>query len=144
MSVQSNVQAGDIVRVGNSDLSGANGKLLVLINSSGAPLFDLPSANTDFAYYLCVDGDVATLNTTARPLTAGAEVRVVLKGACNPGDQLVLADVATAADAGKVRALPSTTPGTYRVLGLAEEVGVDGQLVRMRHSMNELVTISTP
>ena len=55
-------------------------------------------------------------------------MRVPLKGTCNPGDTLVLADVGTAADTGKVRALPAT-PGTYRGLAIAEEAGVDGQSV---------------
>ena len=47
---------------------------------------------------------------------------------------LVLADTATPADKGKVRALPSAA-GTYRGLALAEEAGVDGQLVLARPAM---------
>ena len=60
---------------------------------------------------------------------------------CNPGDQLVLADVATPADKGKVRVLPATA-GTYRVLGIAEQVGVDGQLVLFRPVMIGNVTVA--
>ena len=57
------------------------------------------------------------------------------KGAGNPGDLLVLADgVTTAADKGKVRSKAGLTTGsgTYRLVGVAEEAFVDGQLVRMR------------
>jgi len=67
-------------------------------------------------------------------------VRVALKGTCNPGDVLVLADVATAADKGKVRALPAVA-GTYRGLGIAEQAGVDGQLVLVRPVMIGNVTV---
>ena len=41
------------------------------------------------------------------------------------------ADPSTAADAGKVRAVPATA-GTYRGIAIAEEKGVDGQLVLCR------------
>jgi hypothetical protein len=51
-----------------------------------------------------------------------------------PGDVLVLADCTLEADRGKVRALP-TAAGTYRGLALAEEAGVDGQLVLARPAM---------
>jgi hypothetical protein len=61
-------------------------------------------------------------------------VRAVLKGTCNPGDVLVLADTGTTADKGKVRTLPASA-GTYRGLTIAEEKGVDGQLVLCRPAM---------
>ena len=76
-----------------------------------------------------------------RPSEAGRTIRVTLKGACNPGDVLVLADVTTAADKGKVRALPATA-GTYRGLGIAEEIGVDGQLVLVRPALIGNITVS--
>ena len=66
---------------------------------------------------------------------------MTLKGTCNPGDVLVLADVATAADKGKVRTLP-TAAGTYRGLGIAEQVGVDGQLVLVRPALIGNITVS--
>jgi hypothetical protein len=50
------------------------------------------------------------------------------------GDFRVLADVATAADKGKVRALP-VAAGTYRGLAIAQEAGVDGQMVLSRPAM---------
>ena len=66
---------------------------------------------------------------------------ITLKGTCNPGDVLVLADVATAADKGKVRTLPAAA-GTYRVLGIAEQAGVDGQSVLARPAMVGNVTVT--
>ena len=54
---------------------------------------------------------------------------------------MVLADVATAADKGKVRVLPAAA-GTYRGLGIAEQVGVDGQLVLVRPAPIGNITVS--
>ena len=63
------------------------------------------------------------------------------QGTCNPGDVMVLADTGTAADKGQVRALPAAA-GTYRGLGIAEEKGVDGQLVLFRPAMIGNVTVA--
>jgi hypothetical protein len=73
--------------------------------------------------------------TTVRPMDPNRSVRIVAKGTGNPGDLLVLADgVSTAADKGKVRSKSSLTAGsgTYRLVAIAEEAFVDGQLVRSR------------
>ena len=42
-----------------------------------------------------------------------------------------MADPSAPADAGEARAVPAAN-GTYLVVGIAEEVGVDGQHVRVR------------
>jgi hypothetical protein len=52
----------------------------------------------------------------------------------------VLAAIA-GSDAGMVRLIP-TAAGTYRVIAIAEEAGVDGQLVLCRPYMVGNVTIS--
>ena len=44
-------------------------------------------------------------------------------------------------DKGKVRALP-TAAGTYRGLGIAEQVGLDGQLVLIRPALIGNITVS--
>ena len=49
--------------------------------------------------------------------------------------------VATLADKGKVRVLP-VAPGTYRGLGIAEQVGVDGQLVLVRPALIGNITVA--
>ena len=80
-------------------------------------------------------------HVAVRVMEPGRNVRLTLKGTCNPGDVLVLADTGTAADKGKVRALPASA-GTYRGLAIAEEKGADGQLVLCRPAMIGNVVVS--
>jgi len=68
-----------------------------------------------------------------RPLDPARNVRMVLSGTCNPGNTLV-AMVEAGANNGKVQALPAGA-GTYLGLAVAEEAGVDGQLVLARPSL---------
>ena len=114
---------------------------MVLTHDSGVPEVKLPSENADLALYLLVDENTEAALVAVRPLEAGRNVRAVLKGTCNPGDVIVLADTGTAADKGKVRALPAEA-GTYRGMGIAEEKGVDGQAVLFRPAMIGNVTVS--
>ena len=138
---QSNTRLGDIRVLAGEDLTGMEGRLMELTHDTGVPEVKLPNANGDNAVYLLIEGAADAAPVSVRPIEAGRNVRLVLSGTCNPGDMLVLADVGTPADKGKVRALP-TAPGTYRVLAVAEELGVDGQLVLARPAMigNKTVT----
>ncbi|HNX36402.1 MAG TPA: hypothetical protein PKM57_17400 [Kiritimatiellia bacterium] len=138
---QSDTRAGDIPVLAGEDLTGLNGRLVVLTHDTGVPEVKLPAAVTDLAYYLLVDDGADAELVAVRPFEAGRNVRAVLKGTCNPGDVIVLADTGTAADKGKVRALPAAA-GTYRGLGIAEEKGVDGQLVLFRPAMIGNVTVA--
>jgi len=138
---QSNTRVGDFSVVAGADLSGMQDRLVVLGNNAGVPVVNLPAANSDPAVYLLVDEAPAGAPVAVRPLDGSRNARVVLKGTCNPGDLLVLADVATAADKGKVRVLPAAA-GTYRGLGIAEQAGVDGQLVLVRPVMIGNITVS--
>lgn len=128
---QTNTIAGPVVFPAGEDLSAKAGHLCVLTHDNGAPEVKLPAANTDLANLILVDPAVDTASATLQPLTPGAQARVVLKGTCNPGDQLVLADVGTPADKGKLRALPAGA-GDYNVLAIAEEKGADTQHVLVR------------
>jgi hypothetical protein len=129
---QSNTHEGDILITANEDLSSYADVLVAPYNSSGQLVVTRPAANNDYAVYVLVYGAPSGGKATVRPLNPNRTVRVTAKGAGNPGDLLSLADgVTTAADKGKVRKVPATT-GTYRVVGVAEEAFVDGQLVRMR------------
>ena len=123
------------------DLTGMAGRLVKMTHDTGVPEVKLPAANTDYAVYVMIEGGVDAALVSVRPVEAGRNVRVALKGTCNPGDLLVLADVATAADKGKVRALPAVA-GTYRGLAIAEQVGVDGQLVLARPAMIGNITVA--
>ena len=128
---QSNTNEGDILLTAGEDLSTYADVLVAPYNSSGLLVVTRPAANNDYALYVLVYGAPAAGKATVRPLNPNRTVRVTAKGAGNPGDLLVLADgVTTAADKGKVR--KPTTTGTYRLVGIAEEAFVDGQLVRMR------------
>jgi hypothetical protein len=138
---QSNTHEGDILITANEDLSALADVLVVPYNSSGALVVTRPAANNDYAVYVLVYGAPSGGKATVRPLNPDRTVRVVAKGTGNPGDALVLADgVTTAADKGKVRKVPVAS-GTYRVVGVAEEAFVDGQLVRMRPTFGS-VTVS--
>ena len=139
---QSNTRVGDFSVVAGADLTGMQDRLVVLGNNAGVPVVNVPAANADPAVYLLLEAGAAGVAVVVRPLDGSRNARVVLKGACNPGDLLVLADVATAADKGKVRVLPATA-GTYRVLGIAEQVGVDGQLVLVRPAVLGNVTVAS-
>ena len=138
---QSDTRTGDVPVLAGEDLTGMNGRLVVLTHDSGVPEVKLPSENADLAFYLLVDENTDAALVAVRPLEAGRNVRAVLEGTCNPGDVIVLADTGTAADKGKVRALPAVA-GTYRGLGIAEEKGVDGQLLLFRPAMIGNVVVS--
>jgi len=117
--------------VANEDLSTYADVLVAPYNSAGQLVVTRPAANNDNAIYLLVYGAPVGGQATVRPLQPNRSVRIVAKGTGNPGDPLVLADgVTTAADKGKVR--KPTTTGTYRLVAIAEEAFVDGQLVKAR------------
>ncbi len=127
MSSQSNTQPGAIVMLAGEDITTKEGYVAEIRNNSGVPAAFLPDAITDYAFYVINESGTG-INTSVvlRPFEASRNHRIVLKGTCVPGDPLVLADPTTAADKGKLRKLPATS-GTYRVLAIAEETGVDGQ-----------------
>jgi hypothetical protein len=132
---QSNTHEGDILITANEDLSTYADVLVALYNSGGQLVVTRPAANNDHAVYVLLYGAPLGAKATVRPLNPNRTVRIAAKGTGNPGDLLVLADgVTTAADKGKVRSVVGLTAGsgTYRVVGVAEEAFVDGQLVRTR------------
>jgi hypothetical protein len=132
---QSNTQEGDLLITTGEDLSTFADVLVAPYNSSGQLVVTRPVANNDYAVYVLVYGAVPAGKATVRPLNPNRTVRVTAKGTGNPGDLLVLADgVTTATDKGKVRSKAALTAGsgTFRLVGVAEEAFVDGQLVRMR------------
>ncbi len=138
---QSNVQQGPIVLTAHVDLTDKEGLLVKIVNDTNVAKFALPTDNADLALFVLIDGDEAGKTAAAQPLSADKSVRVRLNGTCVPGDILVLADTA-AEDKGKVRKLP-TADGTYRGLAVAEEQGVDEQLVKARPAMIGNIIIST-
>ena len=140
---QSNTRVGDIRVLAGEDLTGKENRLVVMTHDTGVAEVKLPAANGDFAFYAVMEGGADAALVSVRPIEANRSFRPILKGTCNPGDVLVLADVGTSGDKGKVRVLP-TGAGTYRGLAIAEEVGVDGETVLARPAMigNVVVTVT--
>lgn len=131
---QSNTHEGDILVTANENLSTFADVLVAPYNSSGQLVVTRPAANNDPAVYVLLYGAPLGGKATVRPLNPNRTVRITAKGTGNPGDLLILADVSTAADKGKVRSVAGLTTGagTFRVVGIAEEAFIDGQLVRTR------------
>jgi hypothetical protein len=134
---QSNTHEGDLLITANEDLSALADVLVAPYNSSGQLVVTRPAANNDYALYVLVYGAPVGGKATVRPLQPNRTIRVYAKGTGNPGDPLVLADgVTTAADKGKVR--KPTASGTYRLVAIAEEAFVDGQLVKARPTFGSI------
>lgn len=128
---QSNTQPGDVVFVAGEDLTGKEGRMVVLSSNAGVPTVSLPTALTDKTPFILVDGGILGANVTCRPFTSASNHRVTAKGASVAGDLLSAADPGTAADKGKLRKVPATT-GTYTAVAMAEETTADGQLGLVR------------
>lgn len=137
----SNTKRGPIRVLASEDLTGLEGRLVKLTNASGVLKAALPAAVSDYALFLLVEGGAEGEPVALSPLEPGAQVRVRLNGTCDPAAVLVLADPGTSADKGKVRTLP-TAGGTYRGLLIAEEAGVDEQLVLARPAMLGNLTVT--
>ena len=137
---QSDTRVGAFRVLAGQDLSGMEGRLVVLTHDTGVPEVKLPVANGDLALYVVTEGGADGTLVTVEAVSPAKNYRVALKGGCNPGDNLVLADVATVADAGMVRVQPAAA-GAWRVLAVAEEKGVDGQALLIRPAMVGLITV---
>ena len=136
---QTNVKSGPIVKPCGEDLSNATDLLVTLSHDAGAPQMLLPTAQDDLAPYLVLEGAGAGENSNFMPVHPDKNIRVPIVGTCNPGDTLVLADPAT--EAGKVTVLPEDA-GDYRGIGIAEELGVDGQLLLLRPLPLGVITVT--
>lgn len=89
-NIQSNTKRGPIVGLCNVDLTGKEGYLVKIVNSSGTPKFDLPAAATDAAMYVVLEGAAAGENGTFQPLESGQQVRIVSNSTTIvPGDKII-------------------------------------------------------
>lgn len=139
--MQTNVRKGRFLVVASEDLTGMEDRLVVLSHTGGVRRVALPTGNSDRALYLLLEGGASGAEVLVAPLDSESNVRIVAKGAGNPGDSLCLADVATAADKGKVRALPAAA-ATYRVFAVCEEAFADGGLALARPNGPDSVVVS--
>jgi hypothetical protein len=135
---QSNTQSGPIARTASEDI--AANRLVTLINASGIAVAALPNTNSDEVPFVTEEAVASGDRANLIPLQPDHNARVTLSGTCVPGDQLVLATPDGTVD-GMVIKLPAT-PGTYRLIGLAEETGVNGQAVLLRPVGQRLITVS--
>lgn len=135
---QSNTQRGKITRKAGEDLTGLEGRL-VLIASDGD--VELPGAITDHVPYVLVRGAASGEPVDIEPLEPGKNARVRLNGTCNPGVPLCL-DAINGTNDGKLRTIPATT-GTYRIVAISEETGADEQLVLVRPYDGGNVAVAT-
>ena len=138
---QSNTHEGDLLLPVGEDLSTYEDVLVAIYNSAGLPSVERPLANNDYAIFVLIYGASPGNKATVRPLSENRSVRVVANGAGNPGDLLVLADgVTTPANRGQVRskATLATGSGAYRLVGIAEEAFVTGQLVKLRPTFGSI------
>ena len=138
---QSNIKFGPVPFNCGADLTAAADHIVVLGHSTGTPQMTLPDALTDHALYLVLEGNAVDETGYFLPISPAANVRLHLIGTCNPGDTLVLADPAVEGQPGKVIVLPETA-GTYRAVAIAEEQGIDTQLVLARPANLGIITVT--
>ena len=137
---QSNTRSGSIRVLAGEDLTGKAGYLVKMTHDGGVPEVKLPDDVADKARYVVIEEAVDASLCSVAPLHGDRNVRLKLKGTCNPGDVIVPAAIDGTED-GKVQALPATAD-VYFGVGIAEEVGVDGQLVLVRPTGMGLVTVT--
>ena len=133
---QSDTKVGAINLTANSNLTGLENYLVKVVNSNGVAKFDLPSALTDYAYFILGAGDVAGNNVTAEQPGLDMNCRVAFSGNCNPGDPLCLN-----ANAWGQLIKPAAGAGTIYYDWIAEEAGAGGtttvpQLLLVRRLSN--------
>lgn len=135
-ATQSNTRSGSLSMATAATLAGKTGRLVKLGSTGLAEV----AAIADRTPYLVTEVESATAAGVV-PFEPSKNHRVVAKGTGSKGDILVNADPTTAADAGKLRALPSAN-GTYHVQAIAEEDFADGQLVLCRPVSREAIVIN--
>jgi hypothetical protein len=145
---QSNTVQGSRKFNSGESLVGKEGYLVALVDGGSIAELLLPTSVSQLTLFLVDMGMGLDENSDAQPLVTGDERRLIAKGAGSAGDVLVLADPATPADKGKVRAVPATE-GAYFSPGVAQEDFANGQFVLVRvlprmHFVGVAFTGATP
>lgn len=131
---QSNTKpVGPSLALAGENLTGMRSRLVVLTHDTGVGEVKLPTANNAVALFLLNDEAADAERVEIEQLIPGKTYRTLQKDAVNPGDELVLADVATPADKGKLRKLPAVA-GVYVRLGIADKKCGAGELVEWRYA----------
>ena len=138
---QTNVKTGPIVASCGVDLTNSQDHLVEMTHASGVPSMLFSENQSGFAIYLVLEGAAQGENGYFAPLNPNQNIRVPIVGTCDPGDRLIMADPEVGDQAGKATRLVDGA-GTYRVVGIAEELAVDGQLLLMRPLPYTEITIT--
>lgn len=132
---QSDTKKGAITLPASVDLTGSENLLLKIVNSAGVAKLALPTAVTDIAPYICASGDIAGNDSVAESPGVDENCRILLDGTCVPGDKLCLSST----HYGRLY-VPAGSAGSLLVEYIAEEAGVDGQLLKVRKINARLFT----
>lgn len=124
-------------------LTGLEGRLVKLADGGSIPEVDLPGAVTDLALLIVTEGGALDESSEVISLMSEGNRRVRLNGTVAAGVPVVLCDptASSGVNAGKVETLPATQ-GAYFSPGIAEEDGVDEQLVLIR-PMPRIIHVGT-
>lgn len=134
---QSNTKRGDLVAVAGETLTGMEGRLVKLSNSSGSPVVILPNDVDDETLYVLTEGAASGEDVTIRPLEPGQQFRAYIDATCVTGDSITLAAIDGTKD-GKVVKLPATADTYFRV-AVAEASAADGSLALLRFMPKHIV-----
>lgn len=132
---QSNTRKGEINLPASVDLTGKENLLWKIVNNGGVANFALPTAVTDIAVYVGMSGDIIGNNCAAEAPGTNENCRILLDGTCVPGDKLCLSST----HYGRLY-VPAGSAGSLLVEYIAEEAGVDGQLLLVRRITPRLFT----
>jgi phage-related tail fiber protein len=136
---QTNTKQGDISLIASVNLTGQENRLWKIVNVGGVPQFALPTGITDQAFYVGASGDIAGNTVAAEAPALGDQCRIILDGACNPGDQLTLSTTALGTYGNVIK--PAAGYGTGYYMFIAEQAGVAGQRVLCRRIPDRVFTL---
>ncbi len=88
--LQSDTRKGDITLPAAVNLTGLENYLWKISSNGGVPNFALPTAVTDYAYFVGASGDILGNPVAAEAPGLDTNVRVAFSGTCNAGDPLSL------------------------------------------------------
>lgn len=139
--LQSDTREGAITLPASVNLTGLENYLWKIVNNSGVANLALPTAITDYAYYIGASGDVAGNSVAAEAADIGENCRIAFSGNCNPGDVLSLNQSAF----GQLYK-PATGAGAVLYDWLAEEAGTGGtttvpQMLKVRRIATRTATL---
>ena len=90
---QSNTRSGSIRVLAGEDLTGKADYLCKMAHDGGVPEVKLPDDVADLARYVVIETAVDGTLCSVAPLHGDRNVRLKLKGTCNPGDVIVPAAI---------------------------------------------------